>query len=350
MRAPCIPQGFWRRQFLAGLGGLGLAACTRQTEGVSAPRLGSKPRSVELYSVFDLPADDVRSKELSGIAWDSAGNVMWAVQDESPSVVSLVPDADLRSWKFQSTIQVSCDWTLDLEGIVLTKDGFILASEAGPRIVEVGRDGHFVREVILPERFRDARHNKSLESLTLSPSGRYLFTTTEVALPRDGDVATLEAGTRVRIIRLDRVSGQIVEYAYATDPSPYAYGDWGVADLAAISDNELLVLERGWAAMRGNTARIHHVTIDDSSSTCTQIDALSSATPALTKRLYVDLGHLVGKNLPTPKQPQANAIMDNYEGLAFGPKLEDGRNSLIVISDDNGHSNQVARILVLACG
>lgn len=336
-----------RRRFFEGLAGLGLLACTRQTE-TNAPRKGPHA-PVELYSVYDLPADDLRSKELSGIAWDAGTNILWAVQDESPSVVAVVPDPLLKSWKLAETIQVSCDWSLDLEGIVLTKDGFILASEAGPRVVEVARNGKFVREINLPERFRDARHNKSLESLALSPSGRYLFTTTEVALPRDGDVATLEAGTRVRIVRIDRETGKIDEYAYATDPSPYAYGDYGVADLTAISDNELLVLERGWAEMRGNTARVHHVTIDDHSTTCGSIDALSAATPALTKKLYVDLGHLVAKGLPTPKQPQSNAIMDNYEGLSLGPKLEDGRSSLIVISDDNGHSNQVARILVLAC-
>ena len=335
-----------RRQLLEGLAGLGLVACTRQTETATPRRLNHAP--VELYSVYDLPSDDARSKELSGIAWDPAANLLWAVQDESPSVVALVPDPQLRSWKLAQTIQVTCDGTLDLEGIVLTKDGFILASEDGPRVVEVRRDGRFVREIGLPERFRDARHNKSLESLTLTPSGRFLFTTTEVALPRDGDVATPEAGTRVRIVRLDRETGRIDEYAYATDPAPFANGDYGVADLAAVSDNELLILERGWAAMRGNTARIHHVTIDDHTSTCGSVDSLSAATPALTKRLYLDLGHLVAKGLPTPKQPQANAIMDNYEGLSIGPKLEDGRSSLIVISDDNGHSNQVARILVLA--
>jgi hypothetical protein len=275
--------------------------------------------------------------------------MLWAVQDESPIVVALAPDPALRSWSFSKTINVSCDGTLDLEGIVLTKEGFILASEAGPRVVEVGRDGRFVREIMLPERFRDARRNRALESLALSPSGRYLFTTTEVALPRDGDVATLEAGTRVRIVRIDRETGKIDEYAYATDPSPYANGDWGVADLTAISDKELLVLERGWAVKRGNTARIHHVSIDDQSTTCGGIDALSAATPALTKKLYVDLGRLVATGLPTPKQPQPNALMDNYEGLTIGPKLDDGRHSLIIISDDNGHSNQVSRILVLAC-
>ncbi|MBX3227114.1 MAG: esterase-like activity of phytase family protein [Labilithrix sp.] len=330
-----------RRHFLAGLG---LAACTRQN-GASAPR---RPRAaVELYSVYDLPATDARSRELSGIAWDGATRSLWAVQDESALIVRLAPNADFTRWDFAEMVHVTCGGPVDLEGLVMTKDGFIVASEEGPRVIEISRTGQFVREIVLPERFRDARHNQSLESLTLTPSGRWLFTTTEVALPRDGSVATLEAGTRVRIVRIDRETGEIDEYAYATDPAPYATGDWGVSDLAAVGENELLVLERGWTRYRGNTARIHRVTLDASTS-CAAIDALSAATPALTKRLFVDLGQLTFRGLPAPKQPQSSPLMDNYEGLAIGPRLEDGRGSVIVVSDDNAHDNQVARILVLA--
>lgn len=340
-----------RREFLGALGAALVTACTRSTESgvkLAMKTAGAAHPPVELHSVFDLPPDDLRSRELSGIAWDGAANVMWAVQDELPIVVALTPDRDLKTWGFSDSVRLEYKAPLDLEGIVVVKDGFIVCSEIGPRIVEFGRDGQFKSEIVLPERFRDARHNKSLESLTLSPSGRYLFTTTEVALPRDGDFATPAAGTRVRLVRIDRQTGEIAEYAYATDPSPYAKGDWGVADLAALSDNELLVLERGWAALRGNTARIHRVTLDETTS-CGMVDKLSAATPALTKRLVVDVGHIVAKGLPEPKQPQPTSLMDNYEGLAIGPLLEDGRHTVIVISDDNAHANQVARILVLAC-
>ena len=40
-------------------------------------------------------------------------------------------------------------------------------------------------EIHVPARFRDARSNKSLESLTMSPDGRFLYTTSEAALERD---------------------------------------------------------------------------------------------------------------------------------------------------------------------
>lgn len=330
-----------RRHFLAGLG---LVACTKPTETVS-PR--ARRPLVELYSVFDLPSADLRSRELSGIAWDPDLRSLWAVQDESAVIVRLTPNAAMNRWDFAEAIHVSCGGPVDLEGIVVTKDGFMVASEEGPRVIEISRTGTFVREITLPERFHNARHNKSLESLTLTPSGRYLFTTTEVALPLDGDVATLEAGTRVRIIRIDRHTGEHEEYAYATDPAPHATGDWGVSDLAAFEENELLVLERGWTHSVGNTARIHRVAIEARTS-CGSLDSLSAATPALTKRPFVDLGQLTSRGLPEPKQPQSNPILDNYEGLAIGPRLDDKRPTVIVVSDDNGHANQVARILVLA--
>src|SRR5690349_2910048 len=51
---------------------------------------------IELYSWFDLPNDDARARELSGIAWDDATHTLWGVQDESANIVPLVPDRDLK--------------------------------------------------------------------------------------------------------------------------------------------------------------------------------------------------------------------------------------------------------------
>src|SRR5947209_6268108 len=82
--------------------------------------------SVEIWSWFDLP-DDPRSRELSGIAWDEATKTLWAVQDETANIVPLVPDHDLRRWGFGPTTTLSMAFPLDLEGIVLLPDGFLVA-------------------------------------------------------------------------------------------------------------------------------------------------------------------------------------------------------------------------------
>lgn len=304
---------------------------------------------VALWSFFDLPDGDSRSRELSGASWDPKRNVLWVVQDESPRIVELVPNSELQSWSFGETLPLEIDGPVDLEGLVVLPDGFIVCSEDGPRVIEVDRRGRFRREHPIPDRFRAARSNASLESLTLSPSGTYLFTTTEAALSSDGKTATIHAGTRVRILRIHTKTGAISEHAYMTDPLPFEDGDWGVADLAALGDDAVLVLERGWAKGHGNTARIYHVSLDESAS-CSTIDELPSGMPTLAKRRIADLGQIdVGASgLPTPKQPQQSPLLDNYEGITVGPRLRDGRRTLLVVSDDNGRECQVARIVVLA--
>jgi hypothetical protein len=345
-----------RRAFTVGALAAFAAACTGRQSDVRSARgeVSRDPASaVGLWSFFDLPANDPRSRELSGIAWDATENVLWAVQDESPSVVALLPDREFRSWRFGETVRVDIGGPVDLEGLVVLPDGFIVCSEDGPRVVEVDRTGRLRRDIVMPSAFRDARRNKSLESLTASPSGRYLFTTSETALTRDGAKATTSSGTRVRIVRMGgdptgkSYEHEVSEHIYETDSAPYEGGDWGVADLAALDDDELFVLERGFAIGRGNAARIYQTKLDARAS-CFGVDKLSRASPALPKTLRVDLGKLAARGLPEPKQVQASPLLDNYEGITLGPRLPDGRASVIVVSDDNGRTTQFARILVLA--
>jgi hypothetical protein len=302
---------------------------------------------VDVWSWFDLP-DDPRSRELSGIAWDEGSRTLWAVQDETANVVPMIPDAELRTWRFGPVTRLDMTFPLDLEGIVVTPDGFIVASEKGPRVLEVDRHGKLRRDIPLPEHFSKARDNKSLESLTMSPNGRFLFTTTEEALSCDGAAATPKQGTRVRILRMSPRGGDVEEHAYMTDPLPHEAGDYGIADLAALSDDDLLVLERGWARGSGNTARIYRVSLADGLTSCLATPELGADAPVLAKKLVVDLAKLVVQGLPQTKQKQDSPLLDNYEGIAVGPRLPDGRQSLIVISDDNGRSDQFARIVVLA--
>jgi hypothetical protein len=343
-----MPGQLFRRDLLRWAAAAGAAsvlpACTRALP--SLPSQASS-RPVELHAFFDLPRGDPRSRELSGLAWDERRRKLWAVQDESSTIVALLPSADLRHWRFGETITVDARGPVDLEGIVLLDDGFIVCSEEGPRIVEVDLRGRFRREIALPRRLSNARSNKSLESLTASPSGRYLFTTTEAALTCDGDKASVNAGTRVRVFRIDRSGSFESEHVYATDPAPYDVGDWGISDLAALSDDELLVLERGWAKGHGNTARIYRTRIDPRACS-TAFERLPEDSPALGKDLHCDLGLLACPGVPPPKQLQASPLLDNYEGLTLGPRLPDGRGSLILVSDDNGHDNQFARIVVLS--
>ncbi len=310
--------------------------------------LAPAPRPVELVSWFDFPKEDPRSRELSGIAWDDAAKTLWAVQDETPNIVPLVPDATFSKWSFGATIRVEAEGKLDLEGVAVLPDGFLVSSEIGPRVIETDRAGKARRDLALPPKFSEAVRNKSLESLSLTPDGRFLFTTTEIGLPRDSPKATKERGARVRILRVDRTTGENVEHAYALEPIAREDEDYGIADLAALSEDQLFVLERGWAKGVGNRVRIYSVDMRDTQSVCGTIESIGDL-PVLPKTLLLDLATLpVPKDLPPAKQPEASPLLDNFEGLAIGPRLPDGRRALFLVSDDNGHAFQFARLLVLA--
>jgi hypothetical protein len=324
------------------------AACGAQAPG-AAPAAARSPGAVELWSWFDLP-DDPRSRELSGIAWEDATRTLWAVQDEAADIVPLRPDPALRTWSFGPPVALAATFPVDLEGVVVLPDGFVVASEKGPRLLEVDRRGGLRRDIPLPAHFATARDNKSLESLTMSPDGRFLFTTTETALRADGPNATLTAGARLRIVRMTRSGAELTEHAYATDPAPHPTGDYGVADLAALSDDELLVLERGWTDGAGNTVRIYRTRLTDAATSCLATAALDARTPVMQKTLVVDLATLTSPGLPRARQRQDSPLLDNFEGLALGPRLPDGRTSLILVSDDNARTDQFARIVVLAVG
>lgn len=300
--------------------------------------LGRGPLVV--WSAFDLP-DDPRSREISGIAWDDAARALYAVQDQTRDLVVLRPDGALASWAFEPSVPIALEGDLDLEAIVAFPEAFVVASEAGPRLLQLDRAGRFQRELPLPRLFAGVRENKSVESLTRSPSGRFLFTTTEEALTVDGPPATKTRGTRVRVVSMPREGGELAEHAYETD------ADLGVSELTAVSDDDLLVLERGWAKGVGNTARVYRVSLTDGRSRCLGEPALEASHPVLAKTLVVDLAKLDAPNLPPPKQLQASRVLDNYEGMTVGPRLRDGRPTLILASDDNARPDQFPRILVL---
>ena len=63
--------------------------------------------------------------------------------------------------------------------------------------------------------------------------------------------------------------------------------------------------------------------------------ALSQVTGPATKELVLDLDDL---GIP----------LDNVEGMTFGPRLPDGRRSVVLVSDDNFAPAQFTQFLLLA--
>lgn len=151
----------------------------------------------------------------------------------------------------------------DGEGIALTPDDeLLISSETEPSIRRFALDGTFLGELPVPDRFLvqggGGQPNQTFESLSLSPDGQSLFTANEGYLSADGETAG--GGDRIRILRYenDPQNGFVPaeEFYYLADPG------LGVVEILALSEDELLVLERGFQAGVGNTIKIYRVSLE----------------------------------------------------------------------------------------
>lgn len=239
--------------------------------------------------------------------------------------------------------------TSDNEGLTTLPDGELLvASETEPSIRRFDPDGMLRGELPVPARFLvaprgEATNNLTFESLALAPGGDTLYTATEGPLRADGFTADLRG--RLRILRYGQgASGDFApdaQFFYLAEPAQ------GVSDLVALSATDLLVLERGFFPGRGNTVRIFRVSTIGATDVTDRESLATSGVAPLAKILLVDLAACPPGAAQHPAQ-QPTPLLDNFEGLALGPRLSDGRQALLLLSDNNFGRDQVTRIIALA--
>jgi len=337
---------------------------------------------------------------LSGVVYDVAKGLFYAISDDrsqfgparfytftlNPATsditfTNVTPITDTSGNLFPAL-------SLDPEGIALTSNGTVFISSEGEANPSVGRvtnpfikefdltTGKEIRTLLVPSKFlpvvqdtngdgvvnagdtqtSGVRNNLAFESLTISPDQTTLYTATENALLQDGDRTSLTAPSRSRVIQYNLVTGQPEkEYLYLADaiakvPTGGTAADSGLVDLLAIDNRgTLLALERSFAVGQGNTIKIYEVTIQGATD-ITTINSLSGITSdqlaaiqPVQKRLILNLDTL---NLPNSDGNHPTGT-DNIEGLSFGPRLADGRQSIVLVSDNNFGATQFTQILTL---
>ena len=196
--------------------------------------------------------------------------------------------------------------------------------------------------------------NYNFESLAFDSVHQYLWTIPESTLRKDGQPATPQNGlaNRLRLMRLnwgkmkedsnkeeysEQVSSKkdsryMATYAYQMDqPSTHKKADiyvMGVSELCALPDGQLLVLEREAFIPKikiGAFCKCKLYLINPlNSEEFSMKEKFSSDTPFLKKRLLAEWK----TGLSLSKRSFAN-----YEGMCLGPKLEDGSQVVILLSD-----------------
>jgi len=349
--------------------GIGLA-CT----GVHAGGL-----TLELVGEARLPAgvelEGTVVGGLSGLAWDSERDLYLAVSDDKgdhgPARFYTLA-VDLSQGRLEAGGVRVVGFTplrddvgrplppdaVDPEGIALAPDGSLFLSSEGnrrvltpPHLRRLGRDGRIGDGLPVPAHYLPGdgvgvRRNAAFEALAVTPDGRTLVAGLEAALVQDGKPASPDAGSPARILLFDLEGMRArAEYLYPVDPLPGppreagGFVEGGLSELVALDERRLVTLERGYAEGAGNWARLFEVDLAGATdltgaASLEQLDP--GAVRPVGKRLLLDLGTL-------------GRPVDNLEGMTLGPRLPDGRRSLILVSDDNfNHGRQVTQFLAFA--
>jgi hypothetical protein len=112
-----------------------------------------------------------------------------------------------------------------------------------------------------------------------------------------------------------------------------------------VSEDELLVLERGFVPRQGNIIRVFRVSLSTAQEVSQESSLQAEHLTPMEKTLVFDLSNCPASGAKNAA-PQANPLLDNFESIALGPVLPEGR-TLLLLSDDNFNPTQVTRVVAL---
>ncbi|MEU0407707.1 esterase-like activity of phytase family protein [Streptomyces griseorubiginosus] len=238
-------------------------------------------------------------------------------------------------------------WTSEGERIVPADAPAVLGDPSIRRATVTGQDTGALP--LPPQLHMNAqpvgpRRNQTLEGVTFTPDGRRIVTAMEDPLYQDGDDPNPDHGALTRLTVHDARTGRpIAQYAYPLEPlfatPPAGSTDTnGVSDLVALGHDRFLLLERA-SIFSANDWKVRIYLVDLHGATdVLGRDSLSDGpvTP-VRKTLVTDLSDVPGLRR-----------VDNVEGITLGPRLPDGRRTVLLVSDDNFSAAQTTQFLAFA--
>ena len=117
----------------------------------------------------------------------------------------------------------------------------------------------------------------------------------------------------------------------------------GVSEILGLSKDKALVMERGFdSSTRVTTIKIYEANLfgaKDIKDYKSLVDV--GYTQPVPKRLIAQLNDIEGD------LSAGFRMIDNYEAMTLGPKLSNGKASLILATDNNFRDRQLTQILIL---
>jgi hypothetical protein len=215
---------------------------------------------------------------------------------------------------------------------------------------EMTPGGVFVRDYPVPATFQQTgpsgttgvRNNLAFESLAVV--GGNLFTGTENALKQDGPAAGFNVGSPSRLLAFDGTNAG-AEFVYNVGPvlndtvPPGQFSTNGLVELLSLGGTKYLALERSFVtgyttpwSTTGNSIQIYEIDTAGATDVSGFASLAGQSYTPVSKSLLLDLDSL---QIP----------LDNIEGFTLGETLENGKRSLILVSDNNFSATQFTQFL-----
>lgn len=303
-----------------------LALATMLMQGCAVNRASLAP-------VGEYALGDDAPEGLSGIVW-MGGDSYAMVEDSGGRIHYATIGVDRASGMVTNCLFTrveSVPGLVDAEGIAFDHEsGALYASdESGPNVFRIA-EGGCAERIALPDFFRRSRPNKSLESLSLERTGGgiVLWTACEDALEGDGPASSATNAALVRIAALRPGADGVEEARWWTYRIDEARGRMvpsmgrnvpfnGVADIAALGDGRLMVMERNCGLVARQDDDGPHTLIN----LRIYVADVTGVPPCSSTPLRKEL--LFERDFPA----------SNYEGIALGPELDDGSRLVVLVSD-----------------
>jgi len=297
---------------------------------------------------------------LSGIDYKNGNYYLVSDQSSQPRIYRA--DISIKNNKFEEisfeqliSIKKTKEFSnevLDLEAVRFDskRNEFVVTSEGGidddknPGIYRISNIGQIQNSFNIPEYFKAGdvqkpRNNGVFEGLTESFDQQAYWVATELPLEKDSSKPKIfPSRSHIRITKFDKNTGEpIKQFVYKLDgisklPINY-FAVNGVTEILEYAEDKFLILERAYSAgygSHGNTVKIFEIDASQVTNTL-EIQRLKGEdyTTAEKKLLF---------NFKSVKDKLTQGIIDNIEGMSFGPLLENGQQSLILVSDNNFNS------------
>lgn len=227
---------------------------------------------------------------------------------------------------------------------VLTSDKTVLQN---PSITFMDLKGNFKDYIKLSSNLemqkeeKGPRNNGTLESITFDKNYKNIYTCIEEPLFEDGEKASTDKGALIRLYQFNvKTKKNTAQYAYLLDPiakEPNPKGSFGVNGVAAIQyykKDQLLVLERSYSTgILACTIKVYLCHLKKATDVKNLASLKNQSIEVASKKLILNMDDL-------------GIFTDNIEGLTFGPKLANGHQSLIFVSDNNFSDKQKTQLLL----